>query len=150
MSKEINDKSIGIIVFYADKDKIRFLLIKHSAGHWAFPKGHPDKGETQIETALRELQEETGIKKVEFISEQILLEDTYKFTGNNGEKIHKTVYYYIAESYQTEVRVDNDEIIDYKWCTLEESFTYLVYTETINLINKAFKFIYEYRNEKKI
>lgn len=150
VSKEILDTSIGIIVFFTENDKVKFLLIKHSAGHWAFPKGHADEGETEIETALRELYEETGIKKVRLISDDILLEDRYKFSGNNGDKIHKTVHYYIAETNETDVKVDNDEIVDYKWCTLEESFTYLVYPETIDLINKAFKFIYEHRNEKKI
>ena len=44
-------------------------------GHWDFPKGHVDKGETEIETATRELEEETGIKK-------IILLDNFRKTIN--------------------------------------------------------------------
>ena len=37
-----------------------FLLIQHQAGHWAFPKGHANPGESPAETARREFAEETG------------------------------------------------------------------------------------------
>lgn len=148
-AKIVNDKSIGIIVFLFKDEQIYFLLIRHSGGHWAFPKGHPDKHETEIQTARRELLEETGIKELELISDKILLEDRYKFSGHKGELIHKTVYYYIAEVKNDFVKVDGEEISAYKWCTLEESFAFLVHSETIILINKAYKFIYEFKNEKK-
>lgn len=145
----INDKSIGIIVFLFKDDEIYFLLIRHAGGHWAFPKGHPDIHETEIQTARRELFEETGIKDLDLISDKILLEDRYKFSGHKGELIHKVVYYYIAEVKNDVVHVDGEEIFAYKWCTLEESFAFLVHSETIILINKAYKFIYEFKNEKK-
>ena len=50
--------SCGIIVF--DGDKV--LLIKHNGGHTSFPKGHVEKGENFEVTAIRETEEETGIK----------------------------------------------------------------------------------------
>ena len=38
------------------------LLIKHiKSGYWSFPKGHVENGETEEETAKREIKEETGI-----------------------------------------------------------------------------------------
>ncbi len=147
--KIVNDKSIGIIIFITRDEEIYFLLIRHSGGHWAFPKGHPEKHEMEIETARRELFEETGIKDIDLISDKILLEDRYKFSGHKGELIHKVVYYYIAEAGSEEVKVDGEEISAYKWCTLEESLAYLVHPETIILINKAYKTIYEFKNEKK-
>ena len=57
------DKSCGVVLFNSGK----VLLLRHSSissrggGHWDFPKGHIDDGETEIQTALRELEEETGI-----------------------------------------------------------------------------------------
>jgi len=146
--KVINDKSIGVIVFRYENEQIKFLLIKHSAGHWAFPKGHPDKGESKIQTAKRELLEETGIKDVTLISDKILLDDKYMFTGSKKELISKIVYYFIAVTKNDVVKIDEDEIIDFKWCTLEESMNYLFHKETIILINKAYKIIYEYNHEK--
>lgn len=60
------DKSFGVIpVFKNDGGEYFFCLVKHRAGHWGFPKGHPDVDESEEETAKRELLEETGINTVD-------------------------------------------------------------------------------------
>ena len=40
------------------------LLLKHKSGSWVFPKGHIDPGETALEAALREVEEEAGVVAV--------------------------------------------------------------------------------------
>ena len=56
------EKSCGAIVFRKFHGNIELLLIKHAnGGHWSFPKGHVEEGETEVETALREVHEETGL-----------------------------------------------------------------------------------------
>lgn len=57
------EKSCGAVVYRKGKDGTEILLIQHkNGGHWAFPKGHVEKNETEEETALREIREETGLK----------------------------------------------------------------------------------------
>jgi 8-oxo-dGTP pyrophosphatase MutT (NUDIX family) len=56
-------KSCGILVF-REKPALSFLLMEH-AHRWDLPKGHVDPGETERQTALRELYEETGISGVD-------------------------------------------------------------------------------------
>jgi 8-oxo-dGTP pyrophosphatase MutT (NUDIX family) len=146
--KIVNDKSIGIIVFLFKNNEIEFLLIKHEAGHWAFPKGHPDKGETPMQTAKRELFEETGVVNITLLSDKILLKDKYFFSGKNRELIKKVVDYYIAETEDEKVKIDEDEITDYRWCTYEEALKYLTHKETEILLTKAFNLINQYKNEK--
>ena len=51
------EKSCGCIVL----DKRTVLLIKHNSGHWDFPKGHVEGEESEVETAIREVKEETGL-----------------------------------------------------------------------------------------
>ena len=63
----IKEKSCGAVIFNEDMTKV--LLIKHNRGHISFPKGHQEKNETDKETALREVKEETGIN-IEIISEK--------------------------------------------------------------------------------
>lgn len=54
-------KSCGVLV-YRDADSVReYLLVLQSGGSWSIPKGHMEPGETETETALRELLEETGL-----------------------------------------------------------------------------------------
>ena len=58
----LHEKSCGAIVYRKYHGNLEILLIKHvNSGHWSFPKGHVEAGETEVETALREIKEETGI-----------------------------------------------------------------------------------------
>lgn len=57
-----HEKSCGAVVFRTFSGRTEVLLINHAnGGHWAFPKGHVEGTETEEETALREILEETGL-----------------------------------------------------------------------------------------
>ncbi len=57
-----HEKSCGAIVFRLCGGEPEVLLINHvNGGHWAFPKGHVEGAETETQTALREIREETGL-----------------------------------------------------------------------------------------
>lgn len=57
-----HEKSCGAIVYRKSHGNTEILLIKHiNSGHWSFPKGHMEAGETEIETAIREIKEETSV-----------------------------------------------------------------------------------------
>ena len=57
--------SAGFVIYHDHPIYGRqFLLLRHSGnGHWSFPKGLIDNNETDLEAAIRELEEETGIQK---------------------------------------------------------------------------------------
>jgi len=59
----ITQISAGIIIYCQTKDGIKFLLLYHGHNYWNFPKGKIEKDENTIETALREVYEETGLKR---------------------------------------------------------------------------------------
>ncbi len=59
----MREESAGVIPIHKGSEEI--LLVHHIAGHWGFPKGHIEGKETPMQTALRELREETGLTKVE-------------------------------------------------------------------------------------
>ena len=56
------EKSCGAVVFTKINNNIKYLLIQNLSGIYGFPKGHVEHGETEVETALREVYEEVGIK----------------------------------------------------------------------------------------
>ena len=62
------EKSAGAIVFIKDKEPI-YLLLHYEAKHWDFPKGNIEKGEKDIETVKREIEEETGITDIEIVKD---------------------------------------------------------------------------------
>jgi 8-oxo-dGTP pyrophosphatase MutT (NUDIX family) len=139
--------SVGIILFYNFPRSRKYLLVKQHQGHWGFPKGHIEKGEKLIETAVRELKEETGIKKIEFIKRKILLRDNYSFNNANA-KIIKIVDYFIAESLVEKVKIDFDEIINYKWLTFGKSLDRLTFKESKKILKQANKIISDYEDGK--
>ena len=56
------EKSCGALVYRVRQNAVELLLLKHRfGGHWSFPTGHVESGETECETALREVKEETGL-----------------------------------------------------------------------------------------
>ena len=55
------EKSCGVIPYIVINNEIRFVLVKQNNGFICFPKGHVEEGETERDTALRELKEETGL-----------------------------------------------------------------------------------------
>jgi bis(5'-nucleosidyl)-tetraphosphatase len=57
------EKSIAAVVYNQNE----YLLLKYGLGHWEFVKGHIEKGETEKETIMRELEEETGITDASII-----------------------------------------------------------------------------------
>ncbi len=140
--------SVGIILFYYFPRSRKYLLVKQHQGHWGFPKGHTESGEKYLDTALRELNEETGIKKIKLLKKKILFRDNYSFVNNAGVKIIKTVDYFIAESLVTKVKIDNYEILNYKWLTYEKAFEKITFGKSKKLLKQANKYISDYENGK--
>ena len=63
----IKEKSCGGIIYKKEENKLLFLIVVHNKGHASFPKGHVEEGETEEETAIREIKEETNIDvKIDF------------------------------------------------------------------------------------
>ena len=57
-----NEKSCGVIVFTRDNNSVKYVIIESINGIYGFPKGHVEGDESEIQTALREVYEEVGLK----------------------------------------------------------------------------------------
>ncbi|MEM6459762.1 MAG: NUDIX domain-containing protein [Planctomycetota bacterium] len=118
MSSTVTDHSCGVIPFRVVDGRREFLLIQHRAGHWAFPKGHPEGDESPIDTARRELSEETGLADVALV-EAPAFEERYAFTKKSGVRVEKTVTYYLGEvprDASDAVVLQEQEVSDAAWC----------------------------------
>jgi bis(5'-nucleosidyl)-tetraphosphatase len=84
--------SSGYLLFRLGRP-IQFLLMKHAA-RWDLPKGHMDPGETLLQTAIRELEEETGIPEQEIWTDpDFIYEQEYTVQVNKGAKLKKLSIY---------------------------------------------------------
>ena len=124
--------SAGGVVYKKQKGNIFILVAQHSQHHgWVFPKGIIDKGEKKEETALREVEEETGIigKILKPLQPVIywynLMVDPS--TGSGQVKIKKTVYYFLMEFAGGDIEKHDDEMENVEWIPREEVVERLSY-----------------------
>lgn len=126
------EKSIGAVLFRVENKKPLFLLLHYRSGHWEFPKGHQEKGETDEETLRREVQEETGIKKlrifpgfkkrVRYFYQAKGQERKKRIEKGRGIKIFKRVIYYLAQTDTQEVKISSfHEHVGFEWLTHKDA-----------------------------
>lgn len=121
------EKSCGCIIINDDK----VLLIKQTKGHWGFPKGHVEKDETEIETATREVKEETNLDVA--IDENKRY--TMKYVTDKGKL--KEVVLFIAKCVGGEIERQESEISDIRWLDFDEAFKKITYDNTRELFKKV-------------
>ncbi|MEG4322953.1 MULTISPECIES: NUDIX domain-containing protein [unclassified Microcoleus] len=115
----MKDECFGIVPIFGKGSDSLFLLIQHQAGHWAFPKGHANPGESPAETARREFAEETGICDFKMLDEPSFTEH-YSFV-KDGEPIEKTVTYFLGFVNSRDVVLQVEEVQNSAWVSAEEA-----------------------------
>ena len=128
------EKSCGGLVFRADGDKIQILLIRHRlGGQWSFPKGHMEEGESERQTALREILEETGL------SVRLLRGFRESIRYCPCPEVRKQVVYFIALAPWEEPTPPPEEIRAAAWFDLERVPYKLRFRNDRRLVAKAVK-----------
>jgi 8-oxo-dGTP pyrophosphatase MutT (NUDIX family) len=92
---------------------ILFVRSKRTGSLWAFPGGRTEPGESPSETAIREAREEVGLE-IDVISEL----GTYRISNSSGGGFE--IRCFSAASDKTDLLVDTSEILEARWCRIEE------------------------------
>lgn len=150
------EKSAGAVIFHRNKEKgtIEYLLLhypkllpkkeragKKIPGHWDFPKGHVEQGETELEAASRETAEETGITRLSFLpgfQEKI----RYIFM-KEGKRTQKEVIFFLAEANQLDVALSHEHL-GFAWVPFEAALKKITYKNALNILQKAQTFLEQY------
>ena len=123
------EKSCGAVIFN-DEDKV--LIVKHNAGHWDFPKGHMEAGETETQTAIREVKEETNIDI------DIIEEYRYESHYSPKENVEKTVVFFLAKNKSEKLEKQDAEIANIGWFSYKEALDIITYDNAKELYKKAY------------
>ena len=132
------EKSCGAVIFRNNNGTREYFLIMNkkgnARGHWGFPKGHMEQGENEFETAAREIKEETGLSVV-FIGGG---REISSYSPRPGT--HKDVVYFLATpKNDAYVRLQAEEVAEYRWCDLKEAKTLLTHdTAILEKMERAF------------
>ncbi len=148
------EKSAGAIIFRTENG-IKYYLLLHYApsepgkrGQWGFAKGHVEEGETEEETARREVAEETGIKDLKIISgfkelEKYFFRKSYGLEGAARKKapwVFKMVIFFLAETKNKEIKISSEHT-GFLWLPIDEALKKTTFKNSKKLLKDANDFI---------
>ena len=131
------EKSCGAVVFNRRDGVIRYVLVRHLDGHYGFPKGHAELGETEEETAIREISEEVGLR-TRIVSGFREVEE-YQLPGRPDTR--KQVVCFLAEYENQKLCHQKDELLCACLVTYEEALEMLSFEESRKILSKADGFL---------
>lgn len=128
------DYSCGGLVWNADEEKVILVQVENLKKNkvWTFPKGHPEGQESDEQTALREVFEETGWK-CEIVNPVM---DVHYSYVHKDIKYNKTVRWFLMNPVEKTGKFDAEEIIDVQWFSVDEAKKLIVYESDEKLLKK--------------
>ncbi len=126
------EKSCGAICYKIEQDTLEILVICHVHGkHRSFPKGHVEHGESEHQTALREVREETGV--------EIEILPGYREVTRYRPVPHitKDVVYFVGRSLTDKLTAQPEEVREVQFVPIDKAFKMLTYPSDRRMLKKA-------------
>jgi 8-oxo-dGTP pyrophosphatase MutT (NUDIX family) len=142
------DKSFGIIPIKYMSGEWQVLLIHQFSkignnSYWVFPKGHAEGNEAPLQSAGRELFEETGLTAEKVLQDPVFsLEYSFQF---DGVQIEKTVDFYIGIIVDDTVVIQTEEVKEAGWYSLDEAMQRLDYSDTKKMFTQVQIFLSDFK-----
>ena len=133
--EEGEERAAGFVLFRSSAQGVQYLLLRHRGeDYWAFPKGKLEPGEDDLGAAVREVGEETNIRRIRPVDGFCEI-SRYRF-ARNGRTVDKTVVYYLGEALDAVVTLSGEHT-DYRWTPHEEALDVLTYDESRRVLEAA-------------
>jgi 8-oxo-dGTP pyrophosphatase MutT (NUDIX family) len=131
-----DEVSAGGVVIREDGDR-RLVCLVSVKGRWEIPKGHPHKGETAAEAAIREISEETGIPAANLRVIRPLTPSNYAFQAG-GRLIFKRVDTFLVTCEgDPELHAQVSEVDEVRWFASDHAVEIAAFRDTKKLIGEA-------------
>lgn len=129
------ERSAGGVVFRRNSRALSFLLIRDPYENWGLPKGHIEGSESPLEAALREVEEETGLRALQPVGELPTIDWYFR---DRGRLIHKFCHFFLVESVSGDAVPQEDEgITECVWCSLEHALETITYENAREVLRTA-------------
>ena len=132
----MKEKSCGAVIYKIDNSELNFLILKQTKGHHSFPKGHVENNETEEDTAIREIKEETNLDVN--IDTNFRMKIDYLVKDN---KVKKEVIFFIATPISFNLKCQEGEVESCYWYSYNEALNILEYDNYKDVLKKAYKYI---------
>lgn len=141
--------SVGAVVFREEEGKRLYLLLHYPSGHFDFPKGHIENGETEEMTLRRETEEETGIRDVGVLAPRVSIRYFYIAKGAEREKrlksgrglwIFKQVHFYPGKTETIAVEISYEHI-GFVWLPYDEALRQVTFGNAKHVLFETEKYL---------
>jgi 8-oxo-dGTP pyrophosphatase MutT (NUDIX family) len=140
MAEELSyEKSCGAVVYRRNENDIKYLLVCEHSGFWVFPKGHMEAGETEQETASREVKEETGLD-ITFVS-GFRAKDEHNLAREGRPHTIKQTVYFLAEAKNQKFVPQEAEISEIALLDFEAAMAALQFDSFKRILVQAHTFL---------
>lgn len=131
------EKSCGAVVFTRIAGQIKYVLVQQLEGFYGFPKGHMEEGESEKETALREIFEEVHLTPT--IVEGFVTTDAHAIPGKKD--VIKQLVYFLAEYSGQEIVFQKEELLSAPLVSYEEAMEMFQYESSKRILKEANDFL---------
>lgn len=133
----MEERSAGAVLYNENKGFRRYVLL-YNGGHWDFPKGNMEKGESEERTAIREVREETGLDGIVLIKGyRKVIEYFYRRDGNT---VHKKVVFLLAKTDLDDVRISSEHQA-FGWFNYAQALEKTTHVNSKKLLVSAERFV---------
>ncbi|MFX0171643.1 MAG: NUDIX domain-containing protein [Candidatus Hodarchaeota archaeon] len=138
-----DEVSCGGVPVYLNKNKKKdplYLLVQHNGPfkYWAFPKGRQKEGESYLETAIREIKEETG--QINFKIIKRLISDSIYFPKRGKRTIVKKVVFFLVRFYSKNIEL-SPEHTNWLWATYDNAVSLLAFEDYQRVLRESHEII---------
>ena len=131
------EKSCGAVVYTRAEGAVKYVLVQSLEGFWGFPKGHMETGETEEQTALREIDEDVHLK--------VSIRDGFRTTDEHAipskPDVIKQIVYFCAEYDHQEPVPQDSELAAVALVTYEEAMEMFQFESSKRILREAHDFL---------
>ena len=133
----VTEKSCGAVVYTEADGGIMYLIIRSKAGVYGFPKGHMENGETELETALREVKEEVGLD-VELLPD---FRTSDLFALPKKADVMKQVVYFLGRFENQTPSYQKEELSGLSLCTYDDAMKLFQFEGPKRILSEANEYL---------
>lgn len=133
------ERSCGAVVFTRENGQIKYVIIRSEEGFYGFPKGHMEGSETEHETALREIREETGLEVT--LIDGFRTTDSHPLAREGRPDVLKHIVYFLAEFSGQLPCARDDEISEIRMMTFDEAVRSFQFESSRRILAEADRFL---------
>lgn len=143
------EKSVGAVLFHETSAGREYLLLRYPSGHYEFPRGHIEVGETEETTLRREVEEETGVTQLDIYPFRTENRFFYVARGSEASRrkregrgtwVFKRAFFYPAKTDEREIQLSYEHR-EWMWLPYEQALEKVTFANARRVLERSERYL---------